>query len=80
MSPTIFKTKGYRFFFFSREEARMHVHVSCEEGEAKFWLEPIVALANHYHLSQKKLNQIQKLVEGNYDEIKKAWCKHFERR
>jgi hypothetical protein len=36
MSPTIFKEKGYRFFFFSREEPRMHVHVSSSNGEAKF--------------------------------------------
>ncbi|NJN37011.1 MAG: DUF4160 domain-containing protein [Nitrospiraceae bacterium] len=30
---------GFRFYFFSREEARMHVHVYCDRGEAKFWLE-----------------------------------------
>jgi len=40
MSPTVFKEKGYRFFFFSREESPMHVHVVSDEGEAKFWLEP----------------------------------------
>lgn len=33
--------------FFSREESRMHVHVSHPDGEAKFWLEPSVALARH---------------------------------
>jgi len=26
MSPTVFKKAGFRFFFFSREEARPHVH------------------------------------------------------
>jgi len=41
MSPTVFKWKGYRFFFFSREETRPHVHVYCSDGEAKFWLEPV---------------------------------------
>ena len=40
MSPTVFKESGYRFFFFSREEERMHVHVISGDGEAKFWLEP----------------------------------------
>jgi len=40
MSPTIFREKGYRFFFFSREESRMHVHVISGDGDAKFWLEP----------------------------------------
>jgi len=28
MSPTVLKEAGYRFFFFSREELRMHVHIS----------------------------------------------------
>jgi len=46
MSPTIFRHKGYRFFFFSREEKRMHIHVFCTDGEAKFWLEPLISLAS----------------------------------
>jgi hypothetical protein len=40
MSPTIFRELGFRFFFFSREEPRIHVHVYCSQGEAKFWVEP----------------------------------------
>ncbi|MCK5131914.1 MAG: DUF4160 domain-containing protein [Candidatus Sabulitectum sp.] len=40
MSPTVFREKGFRFFFFSREEPRMHIHVRCSDGEAKFWLTP----------------------------------------
>jgi hypothetical protein len=44
MSPTVFKFKGYRFFFFSREEERMHIHVECSDGEAKFWLVPEIEL------------------------------------
>lgn len=44
MSPTILIEKGYRFFFFSREETRMHIHVNCGNGEAKFWLEPEIEL------------------------------------
>jgi hypothetical protein len=51
MSPTIFREKGYRFFFFYREEIRMHVHVYCGDGEAKFWLEPEIELARNYRLS-----------------------------
>ncbi len=77
MSPTVFKEKGYRFFFFSKEESRMHVHVSSAAGEAKFWLEPITALAQHFNLSQKELQKIQNIVEERSDEIKKAWKKHF---
>lgn len=77
MSPTVLRYKGYRLFFFSREEKRMHVHVSCAEGEAKFWLEPIVALANNYGLSSGQLKEIQKVVEEKNREITGAWKKHF---
>ena len=79
MSPTVFRHKSYRAFFFSREEARMHVHVSCPEGEAKFWLEPMVALADHSKLSRRRLIEMQTLVEERRDEIAAAWKKHFGR-
>lgn len=35
----------FRLFFFSREETRIHVHVAHPDGEAKFWLTPVVHLA-----------------------------------
>jgi Domain of unknown function (DUF4160) len=53
MSPTVFRESGYRFFFFSREEERMHVHILSGNGEAKFWLEPEIKLAKNYHYSRK---------------------------
>ncbi|MBI4723431.1 MAG: DUF4160 domain-containing protein [Candidatus Stahlbacteria bacterium] len=77
MSPTLFYHKGYRFFFFSREEKRMHIHVSSGNGEAKFWLEPSVSLDKNYGLSQKELGNIQKIIEEKKDEIKNSWEKHF---
>jgi hypothetical protein len=30
MSPTVFREKGYRFYFLSNEEERIHIHVSME--------------------------------------------------
>ena len=77
MSPTVFRLKGYRFFFFSREEARMHVHVQCPDGEAKFWLEPIVALAAQHGLSPRQLAELQRITEEKRHEIAKAWKRHF---
>src|SRR2546426_8436204 len=44
VSPTVLRVRGYRFYFFSREEPRPHVHVQHAGGEAKFWLEPQVEL------------------------------------
>jgi len=40
MRPTVFREKGYLFFFFSREEERVNVHIVSGEGETKFWLSP----------------------------------------
>lgn len=77
MSPTIFRERGYRFFFFSREEARIHVHVVCVDGEAKYWLEPDIELAKNYHLSRSQLKEIKELIEAHYDQLKSAWKKYF---
>ena len=80
MSPTIFRIKGYRFYFLSNEESRIHVHVECAEGEAKFWIEPIVSLAIFYKLNSKQLNEIQKIVEKHRNEIIKEWKEYFGKR
>lgn len=77
MSPTVFREKGYRFFFFSREEKRMHVHVVSGVGEAKFWLEPQIELAKNHQYSRTQLKQIESLIEGHYDELISAWKQHF---
>ncbi len=72
MSPTVFREKGYRFYFLSNEEKRVHVHVTCEDGEAKFWLEPIVSLAIYHGLNPKELNAIQIIIGEHKDEIVEA--------
>ena len=73
MSPTLFREHGYRFFFFSREESRMHVHVYSGDGEAKFWLDPQIELARNYRLSRINLKQIEEIIEDHQDEIRSAW-------
>ncbi|MFN3162567.1 MAG: DUF4160 domain-containing protein [Pseudohongiellaceae bacterium] len=77
MSPTIFREGGYRFFFFSREEERRHVHVLGPDGEAKFWLEPEIALAKNHRLTDPQLVRIRKIVEEHKDELIRAWDSHF---
>jgi hypothetical protein len=77
MSPTIFRYKGYRFFFFSREEPRMHIHVISGDGEAKFWIEPDVVLADNHGLSPKELRDLEKIIQERRDEIERGWRNHF---
>lgn len=72
MSPTVFREKGLRFFFFSREETRMHIHVHSTEGEAKFWLEPQIELAKNYKISRHQLHEIEKMIEDHYDQLTNA--------
>jgi len=80
MSPSIFREKGYRFYFLSNEEPRTHIHVTCEDGEAKFWLEPIISLAVSHGLKAKRLTEIQRIIEAHEDEIIEAWQSHFGKR
>ena len=79
MSPTVFRERGYRFYFFSREEPRMHVHIHCGDGEAKFWLEPQIELARNYRLSRPRLREIEQIIEEHYDELRTAWHDRFGR-
>jgi hypothetical protein len=77
VSPTVLRVRGYRFYFFSREESRSHVHVQHASGEAKFWLEPAVELAADYGLGQTRINAARKIIEEHRDEIRAAWATHF---
>ena len=55
----------------------MHVHVYSDNCEAKFWIEPDVALAQNVGFSDKKIGILQKIIEERYDEIRDSWRKHF---
>ena len=77
MSPTVFRQGRYRFYFYSREEPRRHVHVQSPDGDAKFWLEPAIALAQNAGLSARELRAVQPLIEERADELHIAWNRHF---
>ena len=77
MSPTVFRKSGFRFYFFSREETRIHIHVHHASGEAKFWLEPNVVLAQNFGLSPSRLARAIQLIGEHEDEIRRAWEAHF---
>jgi hypothetical protein len=77
MSPTVFRAGPFRFYFFSREERRMHIHVDSADGEAKFWIEPTVELARAHNLSGSTLTRICGLIEEKEDVIRAAWHDHF---
>lgn len=77
VSPTVLRVRGFRFYFFSREEPRAHVHVQNANGEAKFWIDPAVELCANYGLKSQEITEVQQLVEEHVDDIRRAWTKHF---
>ena len=77
MSPTVFREGAYRFFFFSREELRPHVHVHHPTGEAKVWIDPRIELAMNYGLTAQRVAKVLRLIEEHEDEIRASWRRHF---
>jgi hypothetical protein len=55
----------------------MHVHVQCGDGDAKFWLEPGIELAENYGLNSRQISTARRLVEEHADEIRHGWQDHF---
>ncbi len=57
----------------------MHVHVFCERGEAKFWLEPAIELAQNSGLNARQVRLANTLIEEHENEIRNARQSHFGR-
>lgn len=74
--PTIINVLGFRFFFYSREESRMHVHVEHQGKEAKIWLDTF-EVAENRGLREYQLRRIIILVRFYEKEIKEKWNSHF---
>ena len=77
LSPTVLKYKGFRFFFFSAEEKRMHIHVVSNGAEAKFWVEPSIKMAVNNGFSNIEVKEIEKIVKENEKKIRDSWNAHF---
>ncbi|MBN1675033.1 MAG: DUF4160 domain-containing protein [Kiritimatiellae bacterium] len=72
--------KGYRFFFYSNEgEPRepLHIHVRKAEAVAKFWLEPVPAVAESYGMSAHELREWLDVAIQHRDEIARCWDEYF---
>ncbi len=77
MSPTVFREGRYRYYFFSREESRQHVHVISPDGEAKVRLEPRVEVVTQLGLNPGQIQRILETVIKNQEVIRAKWNRHF---
>jgi hypothetical protein len=78
--PTVFRREGYRFYFFSNEgdpREPVHVHVRRGGDEAKFWLQPEVAVADSFGFNAAELNVLVRMVNEDRARIERAWNGHF---
>jgi len=57
----------------------MHVHVHHADGEAKFWLEPQIELAQNYGLNDRQIRAAEALIRKHENDIRSAWRRHFGR-
>ena len=80
MSPKFRKEEGFVFKIYSNEEERKHIHVVKAECEAKFWLEPVIELAENFGFNSKEIKKITKMVETYGDEFKEQFEAHIGRR
>jgi hypothetical protein len=75
--PTVFKFKGFRFFFFSNDASKpVHIHVESEDKYAKLWLEP-VQLSRSAAYSAKELREIRNLIAEKTNVFKRRWDEYF---
>ncbi len=78
--PTIYRVKGYRFFFFSNEIGELpHIHIESAENYAKFWLDTI-DIARNIGYNERELNAIRKIIEQQRDFFMRSWNDYFNKR
>lgn len=78
--PTVFRYKGYKFFFYSNEGdplEPLHIHVRKAEAVAKFWLKPEPAVAEAYAMSAHELRELLEVAVQNRELIRRYWDEHF---
>jgi uncharacterized protein DUF4160 len=78
--PVVFRSSGFRFFFYSNEGSPRepaHIHVEQAGKEAKFWLNPEVSVVYNDGFDARTLRVLLGLVEAHREHIEKAWNDFF---
>jgi hypothetical protein len=77
VSPTVFESGPYRFFFYSGDrDEPPHVHVEREAKRAKYWLAP-VRLARTGGFGAAELSRIDGIVRREQQRLLTAWNEYF---
>jgi len=49
------------------------MHVDRENKSAKFWLDPVVSLAENHGYSRKELRDIERIARENLETLRDEW-------
>jgi hypothetical protein len=80
VSPVVFRYRGYKFHFFANEgtpREPVHVHVTKDGVDAKFWLWPEVHVAYNDGFDQRTMRLLTQLVTDRRAAIDEAWNDFF---
>ena len=78
--PTVFREKGYRFFFVMADLSEpLHIHVMKEKAIAKYWFDP-VRLASNKGFRDHELREIANLIESHEELIGRCWNERLRSR
>ena len=76
--PELFRFFGFSFFFYSKENDPLHVHVEGNGGMAKFeWNGTEFALVERHGIKAGDFKKIKAVIDENADIIIAQWNKHF---
>lgn len=74
--PTVLRSNGFRFFFFSNEHEPEHIHIEKGDMYARIELETR-QVTDSYNVNSKDLKKMIELIEKNEDKLKGAWNEYF---
>lgn len=78
--PTVLRTAGFSFYFFSDDHPPAHVHVSSGDGVAVVELETGRVRHSVGGIREKDVRRAVALVAEHRDELQRAWDAFAARR
>ncbi len=75
--PTVLRTQGFRFYFYSHEGGEpAHVHIDRGGASAKIWLQA-VSVAGNAGFAAKDLGTALRLTRKHQSQLLEAWNEFF---
>jgi hypothetical protein len=75
--PTVFRERGYQFFFVSSDGGEpVHIHVTRGGHLCKIWLDSRKTAYNH-GFKAHELREIARIVMAHEGLIEEKWHEHF---